>query len=250
MLDEQDLITRMRRGEQRAFDQFFDAYATRLGAFAARRSTLDAAGIEDVVQMTMINAMRGLAGFRGGSSLFTWLCQICRNVLADVRRKAERQPAVSSLDALTADKSASLPIQLIDYRDPLDTCSADSLRSTIRQTVNDLPPRYGRILELKYGDELSIEEIARVLGLSDADWRINTDVIAASKKTEPSKVIVAINDERLQFLKSLRTWSAFGVGWGRRVADVKAFSLELARNHGIRNSGSGTPASKVPERLA
>jgi lysozyme family protein len=44
----------------------------------------------------------------------------------------------------------------------------------------------------------------------------------------------------------LRTWSAFGVGWGRRVADVKAFSLELARNHGTRNSGSGSPASKPP----
>jgi lysozyme family protein len=88
--------------------------------------------------------------------------------------------------------------------------------------------------------------VRRVLGLSDADWRINADVIAASKKSEPSKVIVAINDERLQFLKSLRTWSAFGVGWGRRVADVKAFSLELARNHGTRNSGSSSPASKPP----
>ena len=88
--------------------------------------------------------------------------------------------------------------------------------------------------------------VRRVLGLSDADWRINADVIAALEKSEPSKVIVAINDERLQFLKSLRTWSAFGVGWGRRVADVKAFSLELARNHGIRNSGSGALASNVP----
>ena len=85
-MDEQDLIHRMRRGEQRAFDLFFEAYAARLVAFAARRSALDAAALEDVVQMTMINAMRGLAGFRGGSSLFTWLCQICRNHLADAMK--------------------------------------------------------------------------------------------------------------------------------------------------------------------
>ena len=47
VLNEQELINRMRRGEQRAFDEFFDAYATRLGAFAARRSALDAAGLEE-----------------------------------------------------------------------------------------------------------------------------------------------------------------------------------------------------------
>ncbi len=92
VLDEQELINRMRRGEQRAFDHFSMPYAARLGAFAARRSALDAAALEDVVQMTMINAMRSLGTFRGGSALFTWLCQICRNQLADARRKAARQP--------------------------------------------------------------------------------------------------------------------------------------------------------------
>ena len=68
--------------------------------------SLDAAGLEDVVQITMINAMRGLATFRGGSALFTWLCQICRNQLADVRRKAERQPKVQSLDEIERRKAA------------------------------------------------------------------------------------------------------------------------------------------------
>jgi lysozyme family protein len=87
--------------------------------------------------------------------------------------------------------------------------------------------------------------LRRVLGLSDADWRITADMITALNKCDTSKVISAINDERLQFLKSLRTWSAFGVGWGRRVAEVKAFSLELARHHVSRNSGDRAPAPKA-----
>src|SRR5215831_16964663 len=103
MIDEPDLISRMRRGEQRAFDQFFDAYAERLAAFASRRSALDSAAIEDVVQMTMINAMRSLTNFRGESSLFTWLCQIARNHLADARRKAARQPPVQSFEQMLED---------------------------------------------------------------------------------------------------------------------------------------------------
>jgi RNA polymerase sigma-70 factor (ECF subfamily) len=167
-LDEQDLIHRMRRGEQRAFDLFFEAYAARLVAFAARRSALDAAALEDVVQMTMINAMRGLAGFRGGSSLFTWLCQICRNHLADARRKAARQPKVESLDAMTEERPLAKVVQLTDFRDPLDECAADDDRSAVRRAINRLPSHYARILELRFGDELTVPEIARLLQVSES----------------------------------------------------------------------------------
>jgi RNA polymerase sigma-70 factor (ECF subfamily) len=96
--DERELVARMRRGEQRAFDQFFAPTPGGLAAFAARRTSLDHSELEDVVQKTLINAMRGLASFRGGSSLFTWLCQICRNQLADEHRKRERRPGTVSLD--------------------------------------------------------------------------------------------------------------------------------------------------------
>lgn len=166
MLDERELINRMRRGEQRAFDEFFDAFAARLGAFAARRSALDAAAIEDVVQTTMINAMRSLGSFRGGSTLFTWLCQICRNQLIDARRKAARQPQTQSLDPL--DESLAKVVQLTDFRDPLDECVADSERGAVRRAINRLPPHYARILELRFGDELTVPEIARVLQVSES----------------------------------------------------------------------------------
>jgi RNA polymerase sigma-70 factor (ECF subfamily) len=168
MMDEQDLISGMRRGEQRAFNQFFDAYAERLAAFASRRSALDAAAIEDVVQMTLINAMRSLTQFRGESSLFTWLCQICRNHLADARRKAARQPPVQSFEQMLEDKPLAKVVQLTDFRDPLDECLADGVRSAVRHAVNLLPAHYGRILELRYGDELTVPEIARSLGISES----------------------------------------------------------------------------------
>jgi RNA polymerase sigma-70 factor (ECF subfamily) len=166
--DEQDLVDRMRRGEQRAFDQFFVAYAARLGAFAARRCPLDASSLEDVVQVTMINAMRGLATFRGGSALFTWLCQICRNHLADLRRKSDRNPKAQSLDELEASSAAGDVVALTDFRDPLDECAEDSTRRAVRRAVNRLPSSYARILELRFGDDLTVPEIARILQLSES----------------------------------------------------------------------------------
>ena len=168
MLDERDLVDRMRRGEQQAFDHFFATYAQRLAAFAARRCSLDAAALEDVVQVTMINAIRGLAGFRGGATLFTWLCQICRNHLADITRKAQRQPKVKSLDALVEAGQTAEIVELTDFRDPLDECAGDAARGAVRRAINRLPASYARILELRYGDELTVPEIGRVLGLSES----------------------------------------------------------------------------------
>jgi RNA polymerase sigma-70 factor, ECF subfamily len=155
-------------GEQRAFNDFFDSYAARLAAFASRRSALDDAALEDVVQGTMINAIRSLATFRGGSSLFTWLCQICRNQLIDVRRKAERQPKSQSLDEMAQKRHTAEIVELVDHRDPLEECTEDSERDAVRRAINRLPATHARILELRFGDELTVPEIARQLQLSES----------------------------------------------------------------------------------
>jgi RNA polymerase sigma-70 factor (ECF subfamily) len=168
LLDEPDLVQRMLRGEQRAFDEFFEGYATRLAAYASRRSSLDASELEDVVQNTMINAIRGLSTFRGGSSMFTWLCQICLNQLIDLRRKSGRQPAARSLEELTENSPTAEIVELIDYRDPLEECTDDSERDAVRRAVNELPASYARILELRFGDDLTVSEIARLLKLSES----------------------------------------------------------------------------------
>jgi lysozyme family protein/microcystin-dependent protein len=145
------------------------------------------------------------------------------------------KPAATAADVKRMSLAEAKRIYRSKYWDAL---GCDDLPAGVDYTVFD----YG----VNSGIGRAGKVVRRVLGVSDADWRVNADIVAALKKAEPSKVIVAINDERLQFLKSLRSWSAFGVGWGRRVAEVKAFSLELARNHAARNSGNGAPASKVP----
>jgi len=38
----------------------------------------------------------------------------------------------------------------------------------VRRTINQLPASYARILELRYGDDLTVPEIARLLQLSES----------------------------------------------------------------------------------
>lgn len=70
--------------------------------------------------------------------------------------------------------------------------------------------------------------LRRKLGLPDTTSVVTIDVIVAAMKAKPATLAANICDERLAFLKSLKTWPTFGKGWGRRVAGVRAISLTMA----------------------
>ena len=156
----------MRAGEQSAFDAFFAAYAERLAAFVARRSSLDPAGVEDIVQTSLIKAIRHLKSFRGEAALFTWLCEICRHELASLHRKTARQPIHESADGDGATRDALLQLRAPSDCEPPNELELAAHRGAVAATLNNLPERYARVLEWKYGDGFSVQEIASMLGLT------------------------------------------------------------------------------------
>jgi len=158
------LVARMSAGEQSAFDEFFNANAPRLVAFLARRSSLDPSSLEDVVQCALIKAVRNLASYRGEAALLTWLTEICRHELADVHRKAARRPAHVSLDAVGV--NAVLELRIPEHQEPVSELQLASQQAQVTRVLDALPQRYGRALEAKYGDEMSVEEMAREFGLT------------------------------------------------------------------------------------
>jgi lysozyme family protein len=82
--------------------------------------------------------------------------------------------------------------------------------------------------------------LRRVLGMDSSSHVVTDAVVAAARKRNAAEVVVAICDERLAFLKRLKTWPTFGSGWGRRVAEVKQVALALAAKGGT----STTPQTK------
>ena len=159
------LVARMGAGDQRAFDEFFHSSAPRLAAFAARRSGLDAASVEDVVQNTLVKAVRNLASYRGEAALFTWLTEICRHELADVYRKAARRPDHTSLDELSS-SSRHEQLRVPAHQEPAAQMDRDMRRSAVIRALQALPERYALALEAKYRDGFSVDEIAGLLGLT------------------------------------------------------------------------------------
>ncbi len=70
--------------------------------------------------------------------------------------------------------------------------------------------------------------LRRIVGLPDTTHVVTDEVLRAVARRDPKALVTAINDERLAFLKRLRTWPVFGRGWGRRVAEVRSVSLRMA----------------------
>jgi RNA polymerase sigma-70 factor, ECF subfamily len=164
--EDRQLAQRLVDGDQRAFRAFFERYAQLLAAFVLRRSNLDRAAAEDIVQNVMIRVLRALPAYRAEASLLTWMCQICRSELADVRRRSARRPVTVSMDS---DASAAAVVgQLLGLAElePERQASMGEHAGALMRVLERLPERYTWALEWKYGDDMSVEEIGRQLGVS------------------------------------------------------------------------------------
>jgi RNA polymerase sigma factor (sigma-70 family) len=99
---DQYLLQGIRRGEEDAWGELVRRYEGRLRSFAAAQLT-DRAEAEDLVQDTFLRFLRGLSGYRGQSSLETYLYSILRHRLIDRHRAAARRPLAGG------SKSEALP---------------------------------------------------------------------------------------------------------------------------------------------
>jgi RNA polymerase sigma-70 factor (ECF subfamily) len=77
-------------GDATSLRTLFDSYADLLFAFLRHRMEGTRADVEDAWQETLAAAVRGIASYRGESSLFTWMCGIARRKAADAARRAGR----------------------------------------------------------------------------------------------------------------------------------------------------------------
>jgi len=84
--------------------------------------------------------------------------------------------------------------------------------------------------------------LQRVLGQS-VSGRMDDATLAAANVRDAREIVQAICDERMRFLKGLRTWPVFGKGWTRRVAEVRAASLGMADRAAGRIPGE-VPATR------
>ena len=166
MGDDADLVRRMLAGEQAAFTALFDSPFPRVYRFALPRVGRDEDAAREVVQRTMIKAMRKLDQYRGEASLFTWTCQICRHEVADhVRSQRRGSDKVVLIEDSEEVRAALESVAAPPGDDPLRRCDRAELGRLIQSILDRLPARYGEALEWKYIEGSSVDEIGQRLGI-------------------------------------------------------------------------------------
>jgi RNA polymerase sigma-70 factor (ECF subfamily) len=165
--EELDLIARILAGEKELFHALIRPYqrAVYITALAILKVEDEA---EDAAQEAMIKAYRALAGFRGDAKFSTWLISIAMNEARSKLRKLGRV-RIESLDTGGKDAQAGedfTPAVIADWREiPSDMLERHELAQHIRQAVDDLPASYREVFILRDKDELSLGEIAQMLGI-------------------------------------------------------------------------------------
>lgn len=156
-IDDELLIERFNQGDESAFDKIVERYSADVGALANR--LLGWPGdVEDVTQEVFLAVYRSLKRFRRECSLRTWLFTITTN---ECRSHWRRQRLHLRKSSQAAERIPSSSAQKAGAN-PMDRETFDRVRTAVAA----LPARYREPVVLKYIEELDIDEIGRILGIS------------------------------------------------------------------------------------
>ena len=168
------MIARAQAGDFDAFTTLVNANKNKIYALALKM-TANAQDAEDIVQETFIKAIDNIEQFRGESSFGTWLYAIALNQarahLAK-QKQTDLKPIEEYLPTRSADDLHSLDNHnLFDWKDPHRLLEDEQLRAIIDAAIADLPVKYREAFLLRYIEELSIKEIAKIINESVASTK-------------------------------------------------------------------------------
>ena len=152
--------------------------------------------IEDLVSETYIQGFKKLEQLNKPSSFLPWIRTIGRNKAIDVLRKKNPKVSIDSFDVLNegcdekglrfeekfADKNAKIPLDEIDKRET---------HRLMEEILDSIPEEQSCVVKMFYYDEMSIREIAEILGCSENTVKsrlsygrnkIQQEVLALEKK--------------------------------------------------------------------
>lgn len=155
----EELVARVRAGDEEAFRLIFDRYSRPILSFI-----FDMVGnrdlAEDLAQETFVRAFRLLDGLRDETKLSTWLFSIARNVARESLRSRRRDAGNVEIDGEEAfelhDHGPTPAGQLLDKE----------LSGVIQTALMRLDEEKRMVFTLKVLQQRSYEEIAEITGFS------------------------------------------------------------------------------------
>jgi RNA polymerase sigma-70 factor (ECF subfamily) len=160
-----ELMLRVKQGDVHAFEQLVEKYKQPVVNLIARTLN-DPSEAEDIAQNVFIQVYKSAPRYKVSARFSTWLYTIARNLSLNEIRRRSRRPA-DSIEQSAGGEDA-LVRQFEDVRSPAapESLLQNELELKIQEALQQLPENQRTAILLCRQEELSYEEIARVLGCS------------------------------------------------------------------------------------
>jgi RNA polymerase sigma-70 factor (ECF subfamily) len=176
-VSDDDLVRRLRSGDESAFAELVDAYHPSMVRFA-QTFVPSRAVAEEVAQDTWLAVLKGIQDFQGRSSLKTWIFRILANRARSTGAREQRTTPVDVEDAATVDARrfdaggmwSDPPAHWSD--EVVERLSAGYFLEKVQAAISRLPEGQRAVVTLRDVDGLSSKEVCEVLGISEANQRV------------------------------------------------------------------------------
>lgn len=160
------LMLRVKQGDIGAFEQLVDKYKQPV-INVVYRMLRDLTEAEDVAQNVFVQVYKSASRYEVSSKFSTWLFTIARNLCLNELRRRSRHPA-ESMDAGSPEQEDQPWQQFEDKKtfSPPEKLLQGELEQKIEEAVAELPENQRTAILLCRQDELSYEDIAKVLQCS------------------------------------------------------------------------------------
>jgi len=176
-VSDDDLVRRLRSGDESAFAEVVDAYHSSMVRLA-QTFVSSRAVAEEVTQDTWLAVLKGIGRFEGRSSLKTWIFRILSNRARSTGVLEQRTTPVDVSDEAAVDRRrfdaggawSDPPAHWSD--EVVDRFSSGPLVAQVRAAISDLPESQRAVVTLRDLDGLSSKEVCDVLQISEVNQRV------------------------------------------------------------------------------
>jgi RNA polymerase sigma-70 factor (ECF subfamily) len=164
-LSDEEMIVAYREGwgpetRENAADELFRRHQARIARWCCRL-TRDQESASDLAQETLLRAYRNLDNYRGECRFSTWLYVIARNLCMSALQKRATEPVWVA-------KTFAAELPEVSATDVYTTLEMEqSRRRNWRFILDTLDPTEAKVMLLHYGQERSLNDISRMLGLTN-----------------------------------------------------------------------------------